>query len=146
LGQGVLTTEHKRGQDNRELSKDANEEGSKNEGPKVKALDDKYLNDNNAQPDEGNEESILCWQGIDVWRAMKPDIRRFTYFPRTREWGSSCDRVDYVLTSKKLWDTGRVSDAGILDNEAERGPSDHVPIWVDINLKNITPQEQGKAG
>jgi hypothetical protein len=27
-----------------------------------------------------------------------------------------------------------VKASGILDNEQERGPSDHVPVWVDICL------------
>lgn len=74
------------------------------------------------------------WQGVDVWRAMNHDTRRYTYYPRSREWGSSCDRIDYVIASKKLWDMDCIPAAGILDNEAERGPSDHVPIWLDITL------------
>ena len=91
------------------------------------------------------KEGQQNWQGVDVWRAMNPDTRRFTYFPRSRDWGSSCDRVDYVIAGKRLWDTGRVTGAGILDSEAERGTSDHVPIWAGITM-NPKPQELQNTG
>lgn len=70
--------------------------------------------------------------GIDVWRRMHADERRYTYYSRGREWGTSCDRVDYFIAGRKLWEAGLVTDSGILDSEAERGPSDHVPIWIDV--------------
>lgn len=77
----------------------------------------------------------VIFDGVDVWRAMNPDTRRFTYYPPTREWGSSCDRVDYIIVNREFWDSGRITAAGILDNERDRGPSDHVPIWVDIQTR-----------
>ena len=80
----------------------------------------------------GGEEGGLG--GVDVWRAMHGDERRYTYFPRNRKWGSSCDRVDCVIVSRGLWESGLVKACGILDSEEERGPSDHVPIWVDVDL------------
>jgi len=70
--------------------------------------------------------------GIDVWRQMHGNERRYTHYSRGREWGTSCDRVDYFIAGRKLWDAGLVTDSGIFDSEAERGPSDHVPIWVDV--------------
>ncbi|PVI05313.1 DNase I-like protein [Periconia macrospinosa] len=75
------------------------------------------------------------FDGIDVWRKIHGDQRGYTYYPRGRPWGSSCDRVDYAIVGRKSWDEGYVKDAGILDNEYERGPSDHVPIWIDIYLE-----------
>lgn len=72
--------------------------------------------------------------GVDVWRKMHGEERRFTYYSPGREWGTSCDRVDYFVADKRSWDAGVVTNSGILDSEAERGPSDHVPIWVDITL------------
>lgn len=80
-----------------------------------------------------NEEHVF--DGIDVWRKMHGEEKRYTYFSRGREWGSSCDRVDYVIVGKSLWDKGLVCGAGILDSEAERGPSDHVPVWVDFKME-----------
>jgi exonuclease III len=73
-----------------------------------------------------------CFDGVDVFRAMYGDERRYTYYPRTREWGSSCDRVDMVVVSKGLWEAGRMRGTGILDTPQERGRSDHVPLWVEI--------------
>lgn len=77
---------------------------------------------------EGEES----WDAVDVWREGRGEERGYTYFPRGREWGSSCDRVDMVLTSRTAWKRGRVRGTGILDSPQERGPSDHVPIWVEI--------------
>jgi exonuclease III len=72
--------------------------------------------------------------GVDVWRKMHGDERRYTYYSKGREWGTSCDRVDHVIAGKGLWEKGLVKACGILDSEEERGPGDHVPIWVDISL------------
>lgn len=76
-----------------------------------------------------------CLNGVDVWRKMHDDERRYTYYSRGREWGTSCDRVDYFVARRSLWDKGSVKNSGIMDSEAERGPSDHCPIWVDIELE-----------
>lgn len=80
-------------------------------------------------------------RGVDVWREMHGEERRYTYFPRGREWGTSCDRVDYFVAGRGAWEKGLVRDCGILDSEAERGPSDHVPIWVDVCFSSV-PQEE----
>jgi exonuclease III len=73
--------------------------------------------------------------GVDVWRQMHGDDRRYTWFSRTREWGTSCDRVDCFIAGRRAWDTGLIKACGVMDSEAERGSSDHVPIWVDVELK-----------
>lgn len=73
-------------------------------------------------------------QAVDVWRALKDDEKRYTYFPRGRPWGSSCDRVDLIIASKRLVDAGDVVDTEIFDSEEERGPSDHVPLAVELRL------------
>lgn len=83
------------------------------------------------------ESKENVFDGVDGWRKMHSDERRYTYFPRGKEWGSSCDRVDYVIVGKKALEEGQVKDSGILDSEAERGPSDHVPIWVDVNVEQL---------
>jgi exonuclease III len=79
-------------------------------------------------------DEAKVFDGVDVWRRLNEGEKRYTYFPRGREWGSSCDRVDYVIVGESMWDRVCVCGAGILDSEAERGPSDHVPVWVDIRL------------
>lgn len=83
------------------------------------------------------KESEDSFNGVDVWRKMHEDERRYTYYSRGREWGTSCDRVDYFIAGRRAWDSSMITDSGILDTEAERGPSDHVPVWVDIAFPYI---------
>lgn len=86
---------------------------------------------------EGKDKdgNVTGLNGVDVWRKMHGDERRYTYYSRGREWGTSCDRVDYAIVGRKAWDTAMVKASGIMDSEKERGPSDHCPIWVDICLE-----------
>lgn len=56
----------------------------------------------------------------------------YTYYPRGRPFGSSCDRVDMILVSRSL-ETSLLS-AGICETEADRGPSDHVPLWCTLKM------------
>ena len=73
-------------------------------------------------------------RAVDVWRSLKGDEKRYTYFPRGRPWGSSCDRVDLIIASRSL--TDQVVDVEIFDSDEERGPSDHVPLAVEIRLSS----------
>jgi exonuclease III len=73
--------------------------------------------------------------GVDVWREMHTEERRYTYYSRGRKWGSSCDRVDYFIAGREAWEKGCVKACGIMDSEKEMGPSDHVPIWADFEMK-----------
>lgn len=94
--------------------------------------------------DNKKEEGKLGLGGVDVWREMHEDERRYTYYPRGRKWGTSCDRVDYFVAGRKAWEEGLIEGCGILDSEAERGPSDHVPIWVDVSFpfsSTSTPED-----
>jgi exonuclease III len=52
--------------------------------------------------------------------------------------------VDYVIAGRRAWDKGMVKASGIMDSEAERGPSDHCPIWVDVGLKSKDEEDGGK--
>jgi len=74
-------------------------------------------------------------RAIDVWRHLRGNERKYTYFPRGKPWASSCDRVDLVISSRSLIDHDHVTWVEIFDSEEERGPSDHVPIAVEIRLK-----------
>ncbi len=81
---------------------------------------------------------------VDSFRHMHGDERKYSYRSRGVKWGASCDRVDLILVSGKAVG-GAVSgeeqpvrhpsivEADVLDNELERGPSDHVPIYVTLN-------------
>jgi exonuclease III len=74
------------------------------------------------------------FSGVDVWRATHGEERRYTYYPRGKPWGTSCDRVDYFIAGKSMWDERIVKDSGIHDTEVERGSSDHVPLWIVLTL------------
>lgn len=85
--------------------------------------------------DEKTQEK--CLDAVDVFRAKYGMEKRYTYYPNhpnSHQWGSSCDRVDMVLVSRELWEDGRVIDTGILNTPQDRGPSDHVPLWVEVAL------------
>lgn len=77
----------------------------------------------------------ICFQGVDVFRALRGKERKYTYHPRgENEWGSSCDRVDLIIASKSLYENGGIYDTGILDSPQERGTSDHVPLWARVKF------------
>ncbi|KAL2177069.1 Endonuclease/exonuclease/phosphatase [Thermothelomyces heterothallicus CBS 202.75] len=84
------------------------------------------------EQEEGEQEQEPFFDGVDVFRALHGLERQYTYYPRTRAWGSSSDRVDMIIVSRRLWDEGRVRATGILDTPQERGRSDHVPLWVEV--------------
>lgn len=81
------------------------------------------------------DEDVRCLEGVDVFRALHGAERRYTYYPRTKPWGSSCDRVDMIIVSNGLWESGRIIQTGVLDTPAERGPSDHVPLWIKVAVQ-----------
>lgn len=91
--------------------------------------------------DEGDG---VCDGGLgmkDTFREIRGLERKFTYRPPGRKWGDGMDRVDLILASGGMVGTGEregkeggwsLVDADILDTELDRGPSDHVPLYVDI--------------
>ncbi|EXJ64348.1 hypothetical protein A1O7_00684 [Cladophialophora yegresii CBS 114405] len=77
-------------------------------------------------------------RGIDVFRHLHGDTEKYTYHPRGRSWGESCDRVDLIVVSRALVDDmGAVTATDICDSAQERGHSDHVPLWVSLDLSRI---------
>lgn len=76
------------------------------------------------------EDTIQGFDGIDTFRHRHDSERRYSYYPRNRPWGTSCDRVDLIITSRALSDS--IVAAGICDNPRDRGPSDHCPVWAEI--------------
>ncbi|GAB7359927.1 hypothetical protein MBLNU230_g7453t1 [Neophaeotheca triangularis] len=69
---------------------------------------------------------------IDTFRFLHPIQKGYTYYPRTRKFGESCDRVDMILLSRSLEDA--LVAAGMHETPAERGPSDHVPLWAKLTF------------
>ena len=72
---------------------------------------------------------------LDTFRLLHGNERKYSYRPRGIVWGSSCDRVDLILASKSAKPCLLESD--ILDEVEERGPSDHVPLYVTLDLNKL---------
>ena len=83
---------------------------------------------------------------LDSFRLLHGEERKYSYRSRGVSWGASCDRVDMILVSHHAdkdcdmsrWD---VVDGDILDEELERGPSDHVPTYATLAYRGPTPHE-----
>jgi len=69
---------------------------------------------------------------VDLYRALHPDKREYSYHPRGRPFGSSCDRVDMILCTKMA--AASCIEARILATPCDRGPSDHVPIYAAFDF------------
>lgn len=75
--------------------------------------------------------------GVDVFRHFHGATRKFTYHGRGRPWGESCDRVDLIVASRGLVDRGAVVASDICESPQERGHSDHVPLWVQVDVSKL---------
>lgn len=85
---------------------------------------------------QGKEKGGLGMK--DTFREIKGEERKFSYRPRGRVWGDGMDRVDLILASRGM----KVRDADILDEELERGRSDHVPLWVEVEVGASEDEER----
>lgn len=77
----------------------------------------------------------------DSFRERHGGERKYTYRGRGCSWGVSADRVDLILVSGDMIGNAKpggarnlLAEADVLDEEAERGPSDHVPLYVTLEL------------
>lgn len=70
---------------------------------------------------------------IDTFRHLHPEKHGYTYYPRTKTFGESCDRVDMILVSKEL--KRNLKEAGMHETPADRGPSDHVPLFARLDFQ-----------
>ena len=70
---------------------------------------------------------------IDTFRHLRPEQKSYTFYPRTKTFGESCDRVDMILISKSL--EGQLREAGMHETPSERGPSDHVPLFAYLKFE-----------
>ena len=67
---------------------------------------------------------------LDTFRLLHADRPKYTYRPRNKPWNAGMDRVDMILVTEAL--ENKVAEADILDIEADRGPSDHVPLFMKL--------------
>lgn len=79
--------------------------------------------------EEGEDRSLGM---VDTFRSLHPDKKGYSYYPRGRAFGDSCDRVDMILCSQSL--AAKCTEAGMLATPADRGPSDHVPIYASFDV------------
>jgi exonuclease III len=91
-----------------------------------------------ALPDTHAEEAIessvegRSLEMVDTFRRLHPTRKGYTYHPRGASFGSSCDRVDMILISKKIEKS--LVEADIKETPGDRGPSDHVPLFAVLRF------------
>lgn len=90
---------------------------------------------NSMDPDDAEKDSLPSEMVrsessamIDTFRHLHPTEKAYTYYPRSVPFGASCDRVDMIITSSSLAE--HLTEAGMLATPADRGPSDHVPLYA----------------
>ena len=71
-------------------------------------------------------------RGVDIFRHLHGQEKKYTYHPRGTPWGESCDRVDLIVVSRSLVDADLVVATDILNSPEERGHSDHVPLYIAL--------------
>ena len=80
---------------------------------------------------------------VDTFRHVRgKGERKFSYRPRGRPWGEGGDRVDLMLVSEGVAGEGRVRGADVLDEEGERGPSDHVPVCLEVGARLVDGERE----
>lgn len=70
---------------------------------------------------------------VDTFRQLHPQSRGYSYYPRGRLFGESSDRVDMILCSRSV--AKGCTEASMLATAADRGTSDHVPIYATFTLE-----------
>jgi exonuclease III len=76
-------------------------------------------------------------RGIDLFRHIHGDERKYTYYSSQGEWGSSCDRVDHLIGSSSMVERSTIIDADICNTREDAAHSDHVPLWVNIDPSKL---------
>ena len=92
------------------------------------------------------EKFIRDLDMVDTFRLLQGRRRKFTYRPRNQPWGAGGDRVDMILVTKGFKAQDRVREADVLDSEEERGPSDHVPLFVELGVGPVESVGGGRGG
>jgi len=79
-------------------------------------------------------------RAIDSFRHLHDQQRRYTYYPHGGRFGYSCDRVDLIICSRSL--EKRLQSSGMLDTAAERGTSDHCPLFAFFEIGETAPRPE----
>ncbi|TKA71059.1 hypothetical protein B0A55_07235 [Friedmanniomyces simplex] len=89
--------------------------------------------DESSTADRSSEQDAGGLGMVDTFRHLHPTKKAYTYYPRGKTFGESCDRVDMIMVSKSLEED--ITAAGILETPAERGPSDPVPLFACFDFR-----------
>lgn len=94
-------------------------------------------NDEQAKKDKDGTAGLGM---IDTFRELHPSTKAYTYYPRNKPFGESCDRVDMIITSASL--KRHLVTAGMHETTQERGPSDHVPLYAEFSFDQVSPRQE----
>ena len=95
--------------------------------------------------DKGDGDSGLDM--VDTFRHLYPERKSYTFYPRMRSFGDSCDRVDMIMISRSLEHS--LGKAGMHETPSELGPSDHVPLYAQLEFDRLdvaTPEARNVEG
>lgn len=81
---------------------------------------------------------------IDTFRFLHPTKKGYTYYPRSKNFGESCDRVDMIMVSATLKD--ELTEADHHETPSERGPSDHCPLFARLAFGRPNRDDTGGGG
>lgn len=96
------------------------------------------------EDDYPNRNEPRSLEMIDTFRHLHPKKKGYSYYPRGRAFGDSCDRVDMVLCSRSL--EANCVEAGMLATAADRGTSDHVPIYATFDFSERPGASRRESG
>ncbi|OQO05794.1 hypothetical protein B0A48_09889 [Cryoendolithus antarcticus] len=91
--------------------------------------------DDQPPPDDVPPSRMIGLGMVDVFRNLHPSTKAYSYYPRGRPFGSSCDRVDMIMCTPSL--AASCTAASILATPGDRGPSDHVPIQASFAFEGV---------
>ena len=83
---------------------------------------------------------VAAWGFIDLFRKHHPDVRQFTFwdyrlpesFRRNLGW-----RLDHIRATQPV-STASVDCQVDADPRGQPNPSDHTPVWAEIELENLS--------
>lgn len=77
-------------------------------------------------------------RAVDLFRHFHGQKKKYTWHSTNAPHGRVCDRVDYILASRELVERyNGIADTDICDNAADKCHSDHVPLWVMIDMQKL---------
>lgn len=97
----------------------------------------------NPSAEANNVAETTTLNMIDTFRHLHSSQKSYTFYPRSKPFGESCDRVDMILVSQTLKDN--LKEAGMHETTGDRGPSDHVPLYACFTFDESSGCDSSKA-